>query len=219
MCYQYSMQNEKLNGRLISFEGIEGAGKSTQISKFSEALIKSGANVHNFREPGATLIGEKLRAAILESKSQLNPLTEMYIFLAARNELLQTKIIPLLKDESNIVILDRYIDSSVAYQGMARGLGVKKVLELHNEYPLNLRPCLTFYLKINVATSLQRQSSRGNNKDYFEKENQLFYEKLIDGFDQMARLESQRIKEIDAAQSIDEISKSIWKEWETKNGR
>ena len=102
-------QTKNIYDNLISFEGIEGAGKTTQIQLFKAELLKNGFNVHYFREPGGTITGEKLRELILNSKEALHPMTECYIFLAARNELLQKKILPLLAQNhpKDIIILDK----------------------------------------------------------------------------------------------------------------
>jgi dTMP kinase len=193
----------------ISFEGIEGAGKTTQINLVKEYFTKAGYTVSQFREPGGTTIGEKLREAILQSEESLSPLTEAHIFCAARSELMNKLVLPKLEQSKNVVILDRFIDSSLAYQGMARGLGMETILELHSHYPLNIQPHLTFYLKIDLKTSMHRQSMRGNNKDYFEKENHDFYQKLIEGYDKSAAVFKNRIKTIDATQELDQVSTQL----------
>lgn len=197
---------------LISFEGIEGAGKTTQIQMLTQYLESQGHEVTTLREPGGTKIGELLRNAILQSDEKLNPLTEAHIFCAARTELLSKKVLPILEKPKQIVILDRFIDSSLAYQGIARELGFKTILELHQHYPLNTVPHKTFYLEIDIKTSIERQSKRGNSKDYFEKEDNSFYKSLIEGFELASKSFPKRICKIDATKDTESVSKKIIKE-------
>ncbi len=163
----------------------------------------------NLREPGGTAFGEKLREAILGSDTPLHPLAECHLFLASRAQLLKEKILPFLLAPRSVVILDRYIDSTMAYQGKARGLGFETILELHRHDPLNLLPHRTYLLDITLETSIERQKSRGQQKDYFEAETNEFYTNLIDGYDEMAQLFNERILRIDAAQSPPEVTKLI----------
>lgn len=194
---------------LISFEGIEGAGKTTQIEYLTKYLTEKGYEVTKFREPGGTKIGEALRSCILQSQEKLNPLTEAHIFCAARSELISKNVLPILEKENQVVILDRFIDSSLAYQGMARGLGFDTILELHQHFPLNVLPHLTFYLEIDLKTSMDRQSQRGNTKDYFEKENHDFYSKLIQGFEMAVKAFPNRIVRIDACADEKSVASAI----------
>lgn len=196
----------------LSFEGIEGAGKTTQIELLTKYLSTKGYEVSKFREPGGTVIGESLRNAILHSEQRLDPLTEAHIFCAARAELLAKKVLPLLEKPNQIVILDRFLDSSLAYQGIARGLGIETILELHMHFPLNTVPHKTFYLEIDLETSLHRQGKRGNTKDYFEKETNNFYQQLINGFEEAKKVFSKRICTIDASNDEQSVSKAIIKE-------
>jgi len=206
---QYFKPKTYNNSFLFSFEGIEGSGKSSQIQNFTAYLENKGMSVSYFREPGGTVFGEKLRSAILESETPVNKLAEAHLFASSRAQLLSEKVIPLLEKPNQIVILDRFIDSSIAYQGHARGLGVDIVLDIHKYYPLNLTPHKTFYLKIDLETSMQRQQARGNAKDYFEKENNLFYTNLIQGYDLAAEYFPERIAKIDGTNSLEEVSQEI----------
>lgn len=198
----FSSDNSSL---FLSLEGIEGSGKSTQIKHLSDFLTNRGYRVLCLREPGGTLFGEGLRAAILESKEPLHPLAEAYLFASSRSQLLKEKILPFLAQEKSVVILDRYIDSSIAYQGFARGLGLETIVNIHSPAPLNIMPNRTFYLDIDLQTSMERQDQRGNPKDYFEKENHEFYQKLIAGYKECAKVFSKRIMTIDATQNIDQV--------------
>ncbi|MEX0798439.1 MAG: dTMP kinase [Bacteriovoracaceae bacterium] len=193
----------------ISFEGIEGSGKTTQIKILQEDLLAQGYEVSVFREPGGTQFGEKLREAILNSTEKVAPLAEACLFAASRAQLLETKTLPLLKKKGQAVIVDRYLDSSLAYQGLARGLGVDAILELHQRFPLNITPHLSFYLKIDLETSMERQRQRGEKKDYFEKETKEFYQKLIEGYDQASQLFKTRFLVIDAKASPQAVAGEI----------
>lgn len=193
----------------FSFEGIEGSGKSTQIQVLKSFLEDKGFTVLILREPGGTTFGESLRSAILSSSTPLTPISEAYLFASSRAQLIQEKILPFLEKEKHIVILDRYIDSSMAYQGKARGLGAQTVLDIHTHSPLNIFPNKTFYLEIDMQTSMNRQAARGNEKDYFEKENQVFYKNLIQGYEDCAQSFPERIEKIDASQTIETVSKSL----------
>jgi dTMP kinase len=199
----YKSSNDSL---FISMEGIEGSGKSTQIKSIAKFLEDNGYQVLTLREPGGTKFGEGLRSAILGSEHSLHPLAEAYLFAASRAQLLNEKILPFLKSTKSAVILDRYLDSSIAYQGMARGLGAETIIDIHRYSPLNIAPNMTFYLKIDLETSMKRQDARGNSKDYFEKESKDFYKDLISGYDLCAQLFPKRVRVIDAKKSVAEVA-------------
>mgnify|MGYP000244618155 CR=1 FL=1 len=206
------MQLNKLkqyNGLFLSFEGLDGSGKTTQISKTKEWLESKNWNVMVLREPGGTVFGEKLRSAILETQEDIDPLAQAMLFASSRAQLLSKKILPFLSNKNHCVILDRYIDSSIAYQGYAAGLGMETITQLHSYSPLNQMPDLTFYLEINLETSLSRQSSRGEDKDYFEKNDTAFYQKLELGYKECCKVFSERIKVINAIQDIENVFKDI----------
>ncbi|MBF0313686.1 MAG: dTMP kinase [Oligoflexia bacterium] len=197
----------------ISFEGIEGAGKSTQVKHFASWLTIEGFQATVFREPGGTLFGEKLREAVLQQKSRLHPLAEACLFASARSQLLYEKILPLLQQERQVVILDRYIDSSIAYQGVARALGVETVLKLHSFLPLTYLPHLTFYLRILPEVSEERQLKRANSKDYFEREGKAFYQGLYHGMEECVRLFPDRVHAIASESDEESVFKKIKDEW------
>lgn len=197
------------NSLFLSFEGIEGSGKSTQIQYLKAYLEEKGYRVLLLREPGGSLFGEKLRSAILESKEAISPLAEAYLFASSRAQLLSEKVLPFLKQDKSIVLLDRYLDSSIAYQGVARGLGMQTILDIHAHTPLNIVPNRTFYLKIDQETSQERQKLRGNEKDYFEKETSEFYQKLVAGFNQASETFKNRIRVIEASNSIEVVRSDI----------
>ena len=193
----------------LSLEGIEGSGKTTQIKHLEKILTDKGYRVLTLREPGGTEFGEKLREAILKSTTPLHPMAECYLFLASRAQLLKEKILPFLLEPKSVVILDRYIDSTMAYQGKARHLGLETVLELHRHDPLNLLPHRTYFLDISFELSQERQSKRGQEKDYFEAEKAEFYANLIDGYKEMANHFPDRILTIDASKTPEEVSQIV----------
>jgi dTMP kinase len=193
----------------LSFEGIEGAGKSTQILRLKKYLEDNNFRVLVLREPGGTQFGEKMRQAILETKNEIAPLAEAYLFASSRVQLLNEVILKELAVPNTIIICDRYIDSSLVYQGHSRGLGVAEVLSIHNIFPLNLVPHLTFYLRIDAETSENRQKIRNAPKDYFESRGLDFYKKLVVGYDLMAEYFPHRILKLNANVTMDEMSMTI----------
>lgn len=193
----------------LSFEGIEGAGKSTQILKVRDYLESKGFRVLVLREPGGTTFGEKLRQAILNSSQPIHPIAELHLFASSRAQLLTEVTLKELETPNTIIIYDRYIDSTLAYQGMARKLGFETVMQTHNSFPLNLVPHLTFYLRIPSDLSLSRQKMRNAPKDYFEKQGQNFYQDLVAGYDQAAELFSDRIVTLNGNQSVEDVFNDI----------
>lgn len=193
----------------LSLEGIEGSGKSTQIKEIENYVQKKGLRVITLREPGGTVFGEKLREAILNSPVPLHPLAECHLFLASRAQLLKEKILPFLLNPGSVVILDRYIDSTLAYQGKARKLGYETILTLHQHDPLNLLPHRTYFLDISLETSMERQRARGNAKDYFESQKAEFYQNLVDGYRELADIFPDRIMKIDAEKTVTDVTKNI----------
>jgi dTMP kinase len=196
----------------LSFEGIEGAGKSTQIVSAKEYLESIGFRVLILREPGGTPFGEKLRQAILNSKTELEPIAEAYLFASSRAQLLTEVTLKELNEPGTVIIYDRYLDSSIAYQGVARGLGIETVLNIHSTFPLNLIPHKTFYLKISLDTSFGRQRVRNSPKDYFESRGKDFYENLVTGFENSCELFPERICVIDGDRSLEEVFQSVKEE-------
>ncbi|MBT7609775.1 MAG: dTMP kinase [Bacteriovoracaceae bacterium] len=193
----------------ISFEGIEGAGKSTQIKNIMTYLEKMDFRVLLLREPGGTIFGEKLRKAILDTQTDLHPLAEAHLFASARAEMIHKVILKEMEVPGTIIISDRYIDSSLAYQGMARGLGFETILNIHQHFPLSLVPHLTLYFKIDLKTSMERQKTRNAPKDYFEAQGIDFYNNLIAGYEKSLELFPHRIKCINAIVSQEEITEEV----------
>ena len=194
---------------LLSFEGIEGAGKSTQIIIAKDFLEAQGFQVIILREPGGTKFGERLRQAILSSEHPIAPIAEMHLFLSSRAQLLTEVTLKELNQPGTIVIYDRYIDSTIAYQGTARGLGIETILKSHQNFPLTLMPHLTFYLEISPEFSNQRQKLRNAPKDYFEKNDLDFYKKLVEGYQKAAELFPKRVVKIDGQADQKTVSLNI----------
>lgn len=206
------MKNSDLLGTFISFEGIEGSGKTTQIQRLKDKLESTGHDVLLLREPGGTQFGEQLRAAILGSPTPLAPVAEAMLFASSRAQLIKEKILPhLFASDKNVVLVDRFIDSSFVYQGVAREMGIETINSIHQFGELQLRPHKTIFLDISLKTSMERQKSRGNTPDYFEKESSQFYQDLINGFHQCAKLYHERFSVINGERSADEIHQDILK--------
>ena len=193
----------------LSLEGIEGSGKSTHIGKIKSYLEALKYNVLVVREPGGTEFGELLRKAILNSNTPIEAISEAYLFAASRAQLLKEVILPFLKKDRSVVICDRYIDSSIAYQGIARNIGINSILNIHTFPPLNILPTKTFYIKISYKTSQDRQEKRKSKKDYFESQNANFYNSLITGYDKAAEIFRDRISIIDGEKNTDEVFNEI----------
>lgn len=187
-------------GLFLSFEGVEGSGKSTQITLLEQHFKTQGHRVLLLREPGGTAFGEKLRATILGLDNAIDPLSETFLFLASRAQLLKEKILPFLQQPRAVVLLDRYVDSTLVYQGLAQKRPLEMIWALHQFAPLNTLPHATFFLDIDVETSLARQAARGQAKDYFESRQREFQEQLVEGYRAIGRLYPERIHRIDASQ-------------------
>lgn len=187
-----------MKGLFITFEGIDGCGKSTQTALCREWLEGMGREVLMVREPGGTKIGEKIRELLLDKKnSSMAPMTELFLFEAARAQIVEETIKPAIAS-GKVVICDRFFDSSFAYQGCARGLGHERVTRLNMDATGGLAPDITFFLDISVADAIKRRNSRGEEKDRIESAGDAFQEKVRDGFVRAAS-EDKRIVTIDAA--------------------
>lgn len=198
-------------GYFISFEGPDGAGKSTQIEFLKEYLEDRGLEYIFTREPGGTKISEKIREMLLDKEnSDMTARTEALLYAASRAQLVEKVIEPALK-EGKIVVSDRYIDSSIAYQGFGRDLG-PKVTEI-NKFAVNeLEPDLTFLMMISPDDVKERLDQ--DNLDRLESEDLEFKKKVLEGFESVAEEYRFRVRVIDATLSKEEIRDSIIKEVE-----
>jgi dTMP kinase len=199
----------------ITFEGIEGSGKTTQIKRLHKVLKERAIPCLLTREPGATKIGLQIRAILLDQKNKkLDPKAELFLYLADRCQHLSEKIQPALSKD-RWVISDRFWDATVVYQGMARGLDLKILNQLRPWVLGELKPDRTFLLDLPVSIGLARAWKRINGSEdpkkesRFEKENLTFHEKIRRGYLTLARKEPGRIKVIDATFSPDQIHQQI----------
>tara|TARA_B100000131_G_C18093287_1_gene602991 strand:- start:673 stop:1290 length:618 start_codon:yes stop_codon:yes gene_type:complete len=192
--------------RFISFEGIDGAGKTTQIELLKKRLEKNNYKVKVFREPGGMDISESLRKIILNKSFDISSNTEMLLFLAARSELVTKVIYPAL-EKGYYVICDRYIDSTVAYQGFGRKIDIKIINDLNKFVTLGLLPTVTFYLDIPVKTMILRKNKENN--DRMENSGLKFFERVRSGYFDL-ELKNNRFVKIDASQNIKKIETQIW---------
>jgi dTMP kinase len=195
-------------GVFISFEGIEGTGKTIQSKLLYEHFKKTGYTIILTEEPGGTSIGLKIRDVLLSVENkEITPVTELLLYNASRAQHLKEVILPALK-KGGIVITDRFSDSTVAYQGYGRGIDLKLIDSLERIVTEGLKPDITLLLDLDVETGLLR--NKGINKtDRFELEDLEFHKKVRDGYIQIAAKEPGRIKLIDASGSIEEIQGKI----------
>ncbi len=209
-CYHSTMSRR---GKFITFEGLDGTGKSTQMRKLAEKLRAAGHKVMETREPGGTATGEKIRRVLLDSKTEgLSPMAEMALMFASRAQHIVEVIQPAL-DRGQIVLCDRFTDSTEAYQGGGRKLGCKAVLELHRILCGDLQPDLTILLDSDPAKSVGRARNRNQiaadrthnssgkhaDENRFEQENRAFFARVREGYMAIAAREPGRIVVVDAS--------------------
>jgi dTMP kinase len=187
---------------LISFEGIDRSGKTTQARMLAEALGEQALLV---REPGGTPVAERIRALVKDASLELEPITETLLFGAARAELVTSVIRPAL-EVGRIVVCDRYVDSTVAYQGGARGLGIDRVEELNQWITDGLEPDLTFLLELEPASA----SGRGPEEDdRFEQEGEQLQRAVAEAYEQLAARHRDRYVRIDADRAPEEVHRDV----------
>lgn len=196
---------ESKKGAFITFEGTEGAGKTTQIERIKTFLEASGIDFITTREPGGTLLGEKIRSLLLQD--EMAQMTELLLMFAARAEHIAKVILPAI-NSGKWVLCDRFTESSYAYQGYARGISLEAISTLESLVQGELRPDCTFWFDITVLEGMKRVQSRGD-KDRFEAENITFFEKVSAGFQTLAQERSNQFYRVDALQSKDDVTASI----------
>jgi dTMP kinase len=203
---------EKPTGTLISFEGSEGSGKSTQIAHLAARLTDIGYDVVTVREPGGTEIGEQIRNIIVHNSKgeEMCPETELLLFAAARAQLVRESIVPALL-RGAIVLSDRFLDSSTVYQGIGRNLALGPVNHINHFAVGNVMPNLTIVLDVPTKVSLQRIHQRASDlPDRMERENIDFYTKVREGYLILAKGMPERLIVIDGADKETNIQKAIW---------
>ncbi len=199
----------------ITLEGIEGSGKTTQVRHIVEFLQSKGHACVATREPGGTRIGKQIRALLLDPESSdMDPMTELLLYTADRAQHVQQCVLPLLS-AGKAVLCDRYYDATVVYQGYARGLDIGLIRGLHKLILKDLKPDITILLDLPPEEGLARawkQINSGTRTDIesrFEKETLAFHEKVRSGYLELARLEPERFRVIDASKSESQVRKEI----------
>ncbi|MSU24459.1 MAG: dTMP kinase [Opitutus sp.] len=205
---------QKVAGKLISFEGSEGSGKSTQISRLAAHFQKTHREVVSTREPGGTEIGEQIRNIIVHNSKgdEMCAETELLLFAAARAQLVREVIAPALT-RGAIVLSDRYLDSSTVYQGIGRNLAADPVAQINRFAVGNVMPDVTIVIDVPTSVSLARLKQRASDlPDRMERENLDFYTKIREGYLLLAKGLPGRFLVIDGTKTEDAIEKKIWAE-------
>jgi len=200
-------------GFFITFEGIEGCGKTTQIGHLTAYLEKTNRPFLLTREPGGTAIGDRIRQILLSSEnSKMEPAAEFFLYMAARVQHIRQVVLPALQ-EGKIVLCDRYADATVAYQGYGRGLDLNWIEETHRRVLGSVKPRLTFLLDLPVEEGLRRAWKRMENQavkeDRFEKEALAFHQRVREGYLLLARMEPQRIIVLDGMRDEQSLHQEI----------
>lgn len=194
-----------MQGLFITFEGPDGCGKTTQMKLLAEYLEKKGEKVVLTREPGGKGLGEKVREILLNYDGEVSDRCESFLFLADRAQNIDIIVNPAVK-AGKIVLCDRHIDSTVAYQGYGRGLDIERINMLNNLATNGKKPDLTFVFDVDVETSMKRV---GKEKDRMESAGIDFHNRVRQGYLELAKQEPNRIKVIDATKSIEEIHDEV----------
>ncbi len=196
---------------LITFEGLDYSGKSTQVKMLSDRITMQGNRVLLLREPGGTEIGEKIRKILLDKENiSLTDASELFLFSASRSQLVKEVIIPALEGNMT-VICDRYYDSTTAYQGYGRKIDLTAIDAINKFATDGLEPDLTFFLDIPIREIEKRITRSKANRDRMESNDMSFYERVRDGYLQIAKRHS-RYRVLDGLKSIDDLHDEIWQE-------
>ncbi|MGQ9701462.1 MAG: dTMP kinase [bacterium] len=191
-------------GLFITFEGVEGSGKTTQAQALAEWFDKEGIPYVLVRDPGTTAVGEKIREILLDPKNTIHPKCEVILFLAARSQLVYERILPALQ-ENKIVISDRFFDSTYAYQIYSRGLP-ERLLTIFNRFAsAGLKPDLTFLVDLDVANG----QARGKCIDRMEKQDYSYHKSVRAGYLKLARRAKKRIKVLDGKKPVDILNEEV----------
>ena len=206
-----------MRGRFITFEGTEGSGKSTQIALLAERLCSLGRIVRMLREPGGTPIGEEIRHTLKHSKNNaaMTAEAELLLMNASRAQIVREVIRPALA-EGEIVLCDRFYDSTTAYQGYGRGLSLSKVREIIDFAVGDTIPDLTLFLFVPLCVSEQRRLTRQGTlpfmRDRLEECDRQFFTRVAEGYEAVLQTEPHRVRRIDAGSSVEEVKTAIWNE-------
>ena len=203
-----------MRGTFITFEGIDGGGKSTQLRLLAERLEKLGFDVTKTLEPGGTRLGKRLRAVFLETEEAVDPVAELLLFAADRAQHVNTLIEPALA-AGKIVISDRYADATFAYQGAGRGFSPDLIKTVTGIATGGLKPDLTVLFDLPIETGLTRTNKRhdeGDLKNRMDEENAGFYKRVRDAYLESAQREPQRFLVVDATLSVEAIQERVFAE-------
>ena len=199
-------------GLFITFEGADGCGKTTQLNLLKDYLENNGYEVVLTREPGGKGLGEKIREILLNYDGEVSNRCESFLFLADRAQNIDIIVNPAI-EQGKIVLCDRHTDSSVAYQGYGRGLDINQINTLNNLATNNKKPDLTLVFDVDIETSMQRV---GNEKDRMESAGKDFFNRVRNGYLELAKQEPERIKVVDSTKSIQEVQKDVLEIIKTK---
>ena len=191
----------------VTFEGIDGCGKSTQLELAEKYLTTLGYRVKRLREPGSTDLSEKIRKILLNKKTKISDITELFLYEAARTELIAREIAPALS-QGIIVLCDRFYDSTTAYQGYGRGLDIRMVRSLHKMAVGDIHPDLTIVIDVDINTARKRM---GSSLDRLESLPIRFHQKVRNGFLEIARKENRRVKLVDGTHPPDIVFQAVKK--------
>lgn len=196
-------------GFFVTFEGCDGCGKTTCINKVSRLLNENGIEHILTREPGGSKIAEQIRNIILDkSNTEEDPRTEALLYAASRRQHLVEIVLPALKS-GKIVLCDRYLDSSLAYQGYARNIGIDNIMSINSFAIENVMPDLTFFLDLSPEDGLKRIQSRKRDSDRLDQEKLSFHKKVYEGYQIVNNKFKDRIVRIDASKSPEEVSDEV----------
>jgi dTMP kinase len=200
-----------MRGRLITIEGLDGAGKTTLAASLHDALRARGLDVRLLREPGGVPVAERIRELVKDPGLRIGARSEALLYAAARAQLAEDEIAPLL-EQGTWVLLDRFIDSSLAYQGAGRGLGVEEVRAINEFGTGGLVADRTLVLTIDPMAGLERAQARAEPPDRLEQEHRAFFEAIAAAYAQLAATEPERVREIDATEPAKKVLEAALEE-------
>jgi dTMP kinase len=189
---------------LITIEGLDGAGKSTLAAGLERELAARGRTPELLREPGGVEVSERIRELVKDSALAVHPRAEALLYAAARAQLVEERVVPLL-ERGTVVILDRFTDSSLAYQGAGRELGVEEIEALNRFATAGLRPDRTLLLRVDPEEGRVRQRGRGLDADRLELEDEAFFARIAGAYEELAAREPERVRVLDAARPAEEV--------------
>lgn len=191
-------------GRLITIEGLDGAGKTTLAARLADALRGRGVDLELLREPGGVEAAERIRTLVKDPALTIGARAEALLYAAARAQLVEEALEPLLAGD-DWVLLDRFVDSSLAYQGGGRGLGVEAVAAINELATGGLAPDRTLLLEVEPALGRARQGTRLEGFDRLEREEEAFFARIAAGYDELARRDPERVRRVDASGAPDDV--------------